>query len=56
MRVSILGSGDISRICRHTNMKEEEVYNLLKDIGKILAKFKAEGITGFENSRPMKCF
>ena len=42
MRVSILGSGDISRICRHTNMKEEEVYNLLKDVGKILAKFKAE--------------
>lgn len=42
MKVSVLGSGDISRICRYTKMTEEDVNDLLEGTEKLLAKYNVE--------------
>lgn len=41
MRVSILGT-EISRICRHTELTEKDVMNLIEEVGKLLARYGAE--------------
>ncbi|MDI6806778.1 MAG: hypothetical protein QMD14_03095, partial [Candidatus Aenigmarchaeota archaeon] len=41
LKVSILGT-EISRICRHTELTEREVMNLINEVGKLLANHEAE--------------
>jgi len=38
MRISILGTGDLNKISRHTNLSEEELQELIKQIATILAQ------------------
>jgi hypothetical protein len=42
MKVSVLGSGDILKICKYGKMKKRDINNLLEGIGKILAKYRVE--------------
>ena len=42
MRVSVLGAGDESKILRYTELTEKETKELIRKIGKILAKKNAE--------------
>ena len=42
MKVSLFGSGDISKIQRFSKLSEEEVKKLIEDVGKLLAEKKVE--------------
>lgn len=38
MKISITGSGDISKIIRHTNLSKEEIGRIVIEVGEIIAK------------------
>ncbi len=42
MKISLLGTGDISKISKHTPMSEAELTNLIKQIAKLLAEKQHE--------------
>jgi len=42
MRVSVLGSGDISKITKYTSLKEKDIRQAINDIAKILVEKDAE--------------
>jgi hypothetical protein len=42
MKISLLGTGDISKISRYASMSESEITNLIRQIAELLAKSKNE--------------
>lgn len=38
MRVSVLGTGDLTKVPRHTKISEEELKQLINDLGKLIAQ------------------
>ncbi len=44
MKISILGTGDISKISRHTAMSKQELKVLIEEIGKLLAEKRCEAV------------